>query len=150
MTLKVALAAPVVGGLKTTLKTHVPEAASEDPQVVEEMANSERLFPVMEAVLTATELDVRFVMVMACAALVEPGATLPNDRLEGVTVTLPEVPPLQEPPQRETFCGLFAAPSFIVSEAVRVPVVVGLKRTVTVQLELAAIDFPAAHVVVVV
>ena len=149
MTLKVALAAPVVEGLKTTLKTHFPEAASEDPQVVV-LLNSERLVPVTEPAPTATELDVPFVMVMVCAALVEPRATLPNDRLEGVTVTLPEVPPLQEPPQRETFCGLFVAPSFIVSDAVRVPVTVGLKRTVTVQLEFAAIDFPAAHVVVVV
>ena len=64
MTLKVALAAPVVKGLKTTLETQLAEAAREDVQVVDWIANSERLVPVIVPVPTATELDVPFVIVM--------------------------------------------------------------------------------------
>lgn len=127
----VAERVPEAVGEKTRFAVQLAEAASVEPQVVEEIAKSPVLIPETPAALSVTELDVLFVTVMAWALLVPPTRMLPKDKLDGEAVTLPEATPT---PERATSCGLPAALSVKAREAVRVPAAVGLKRIVTTQL----------------
>ena len=129
--------APDAVGLKTMLAVQLAEAARVDPQLVEETAKSEALVPVMPALLRLMELEEPFVTVMVCALLDEPVATLPNDKVVGARVTLPDDPPVPTP-ESATCCGLLPALSVKLRVAVRVPETVGLNRIVTVQLAEAA------------
>ena len=52
------------------------------------------------------------------------------------------VPPLTPIPDNATFCGLPAALSVMLSAAVRVPLDVGLKVTLMLQLAPAASEMP--------
>lgn len=61
---------------------------------------------------------------------------MPNDILDGLVVTLPPV--LVPSPDSATVCGLPLPLSAKSSVAVLVPVVVGAKRTLTVQVAEAA------------
>lgn len=81
-----------------------------------------------------SEVDLLFVTVTVCGALVVPTATLPKFRLPGkaVTGTIPV-------PESGTVCGLFDALSVMVSDAgAAAPTAVGLKLSTTVQLAPAA------------
>lgn len=126
----VAARAPVAAGLKKIFTVQLAEAARLEPQVAEETAKSAPLAPEIPAPLSETEADVPLVTVMVCEALAPPTLTLPNDKPVGDAVT-DELTPR---PERGTSCGLLPASSVKSSAAVRVPEVVGLKRTVTVQL----------------
>lgn len=132
-----AARAPGAVGLKRMFAVQLADAGRLDAQLVEEMAKSPAFAPEMDEALNVTALAVLLVTVMLCVPLETPTMMLPNDRPDGDAVTLPEEPP--EPvPERATCCGLLAALSVKVRFAVRVPEVVGLKRTVTVQLAVAA------------
>lgn len=131
----VAERAPEAVGLKTRFSVQLAEAARIEPQVVEETAKSPAFVPEMAAPLRVTEPDVLFVREMDCALLVPPMLMLPKDKLDGNAVTLPEATPR---PESATSCGLPVALSVKAKAAVRLPAVVGLKRTVTAQLEDAA------------
>ena len=110
------------------------DAAKLDPQVVEATANWAAPVPDRLAALRVTEPVVVFETVMVCGPLVEPSVMLPKLRAVGAAVTFPvEVPPAPIP-DNATCCGLLPALSPKVSEAVRVPLAVGLKSTVAVQL----------------
>ena len=69
--------------------------------------------------------------------LVDPLVTVPNDRLVGDTVTLPEVE-LDPVPLSATLSGVELLLTVIPQLAERDPVAVGLKTTVAVQFAEAA------------
>ena len=75
-----------------------------------------------------------FVSVTVCGELVVPIRFLPKFRLEVDKVTIGANPV----PVSPAVCGLFEALSVTVSEAVRLPVAVGVKVTLIVQLAPAA------------
>lgn len=121
-------------GVKAIETMQVAEAGRVEPQVVADVkAKSLALAPVIDDALRVTVPVVELVMVMDCEALVDPSLTLPKLRAPGAAVTLP-VPS----PESETSCGLEGSLSVNIKVAVRVPVVVGTKRTVTAQLPDAA------------
>jgi hypothetical protein len=72
--------------------------------------------------------------VTVCAALVVPTFWLANVRLVGARLAAGAVPL----PLRLAVCGLPAASSVTLSEPLRVPVAVGVKVTLMLQLALAA------------
>ena len=76
--------------------------------------------------------------VTVCAVLVTPTDWLPKARLVGERLTTPAVPV----PERLTDCGLPLALSVMVTEAVRLPLAVGVKVTLIVQLAPAATELP--------
>lgn len=78
-----------------------------------------------------------FLTVTIFAALVVPTVWAANVSLAGVTVTM-TVPAEAPVPERLTVCGEFVAWSVIKIEPVRVPVVVGVNVTLTVQFVPAA------------
>lgn len=96
-----AESAPDAVGLKVMLAVQLADAARVDPQLVAETTKSEASVPEMPALLSVTELEVLLVIVMVCALLAEPVATVPKLRLPGDAVTLPE-DPLAPVPVRET------------------------------------------------
>ncbi len=79
-----------------------------------------------------------FVSVTFCAALVVPTSWLAKVRLAADRLTTGAVPV----PVRLMVCGLPAALSVMLTEAVRVPVAVGVKVTLMVQLAPAATEVP--------
>jgi hypothetical protein len=80
--------------------------------------------------------------VALCAALVVPTFWLLNVKLVGERL----VPAAAPVPVRLTVCGLPAALSEMLTVAVRVPVAVGLKVTLIVQLLFAATELPQVFV----
>jgi len=76
--------------------------------------------------------------VTLCAALVVPTFWLLNVRLVGETLIVTVAPV----PVRLTICGLPAALSEMLTNAVRVPVAVGVNVTLIVQLPPAASELP--------
>src|SRR4051812_48323018 len=78
------------------------------------------------------------VSVTSCAGLVDPVFCDPNARLDADSVTTGAVGGVVPLPLRATLCGLPAAVSVKLSDAVRVPAAVGLKATATLQLALTA------------
>jgi len=131
--LNVAEREPAAVGVKTTLAVQVAEAARAVPQVVEEIEKSAGSVPERDGALRVTELPLVFEIVTVCEVLFASTLTLPKDTVLGEMVTLP-VPV----PDNETSWGLPEPVSVITSVAVRVPVVVGLNKTVTVQVADAA------------
>jgi len=82
------------------------------------------------------------VRVTVWAVLVVPRDWLPNATLVGERLTAGAVPV----PERPTVCGLLGALSVRVTEAALLPVAVGVKVTLIVQLAPAATELP--HVLV--
>jgi hypothetical protein len=76
------------------------------------------------------------VSVTVFAGLVVPMATVPKFRLVGKSFAVVPTPP------SGTCCGLPAALSLTLSAAVRVPLTVGLKVTLILQLAPAANELP--------
>jgi hypothetical protein len=85
------------------------------------------------------------VRVTAWAVLVAPTAWLENARVpvDRVTAGAGELVPV---PDKPTVCGLLAALSVMVSDALRLPVAVGVKVTLIVQFAPAATLDPHAFV----
>ena len=94
-----------------------------------EMVKSEELAPVIETPLMEIEALLPFFRAVDSAELLPPKATLPNEREEGLVLTL-DVPV----PESATVCGLLLAVSAKVRVAARLPVVVGANTTPAVQL----------------
>jgi hypothetical protein len=87
---------------------------------------------VIAIVVRVNEAVPTFVSVTVFAPLVTPMATVPKLKLVGESFAVVPVP------LSETFCGLPAALSVKLRAAVRVPLAVGLKVTLIVQLAPAA------------
>lgn len=136
---QVAERAPEAVGLKIKFVVQLAEAASVEPQVVEETAKSPALVPETAAPLSVTELDVLLVRETDCAPLVPPTLMLPKAKLDGEADTLPEATPR---PESATSCGLPVALSLKAKAAVRLPAADGWKRIVTAQLADAASVVP--------
>lgn len=104
-------------------------AAREFPQLfVSEKSPGSRpviVMPVIVRVAFPALLRVNF-----CALLVDPTLTFPKERVLGDNVTVAAMPV----PLRDAVCGLPLALSAMLTVAVRVPVAVGLKVTLTWQL----------------
>lgn len=135
----VAERVPDAVGLNSTLAVHEAEAARLVLQVLLARMKSPALVPERATLFTEIEALVPLLKVAVCVPVVEPTATAPKERLDGVAVTLP--PPLLVPvpvPESATACGLPDPVSVKWRLAVRVPAAVGANRTSTVQLPEAA------------
>lgn len=131
-----AVSVPEMEGVKVTEAVQLDDAARLEPQF-EEALKSAALVPEIAPELRVTELEVLLDTLMECAVLDDPIVMLPNDKLVGVTETLPLEPPAPSP-VRETCCGLDGSLSVKVRFAVRVPEAMGRKTTEMVQLVAAA------------
>ena len=124
---------PVVVGVNVTdIVQLLPLPAKVVPHGVVPPATAAKspLAPKESDVLAAVPV---FLTVTIFAALVVPTVCAANVSLAGVTVTI-TVPSEAPVPDRLTVCGEFVAWSVIAIEPVRVPVVVGVNVTFTVQV----------------
>lgn len=134
-----ALRVPVAMGVKVTLIVQLPFGPMEVQLLVS--AKSDGSVPVnaiLETLIVPEPLT--FMRVTVCGLLVVPTVCVAKVRLAGVSSTA--VPT----PLTETVCGLFPAVSVMVRVAVRLLMLVGLKETLIVQLELAPSDEPQVFV----
>ena len=93
----VAERVPVVVGLNSTDTPQLADAARLEPHAFAEMTKSPGFVPVSEMLLMVIDELVPLLRVEDCAALVEPTFTEPNERLVGLMVTLPVLPPGANP-----------------------------------------------------
>ena len=127
VTLQEPESVPAFEGAKATLAVQLADAASVEPQVVEEIEKSDG--SESTPALSVTELAVLLVTVMAWAVLVDPTFVLLNVKLPGVADTTPEPVPL-----RATVSGVELALLVILQLPESVPEVEGAKATLAVQL----------------
>jgi len=134
----VPVCVPELVGWKVTLIAQLAPIAKELPQLLVWANCPETATPPM-----LTDVLPVFVTVTVCGLLVFPTLTLPKVRLAGDTLTV-VVPPEGETPDpvKPIAWGLFDALSVMVTVPVRVPVVVGVKSTLIVQLAPAATEDP--------
>ena len=121
-------------GLKVTVIVHDDPAATV-PEV--------QLLVCEKSPLTSMSLTVKLAVpvlltVTDCVALLFPTSTPVKLRLAGDSVTAGATPV----PLNATLCGLPAALSVMLTVDVRLPVCVGVKVTLMVQLAFTASDFP--------
>src|ERR1700730_5922879 len=114
-------------------------AANELPQVWV-WEKSLALLPVMVIPVIIKVVAPTLVRVTVLAGLVVPIVTEPDFRLVGKRFAAVLIPP------SDTCCGLPAALSVTLSAAARVPLAVGLKVTLTLQLAPAASELPQVWV----
>jgi len=126
---RLATRVPAASGLNTTLTEQLAETARLVPQVLLEIVKSAEFVPVTEMLLSEMEAPLSFFKEVDNAALLEPTFTAPNERADGVALA-PDVPV----PDSVTVCGLPLPVSLKLRVAVRLPVVVGAKTILTVQL----------------
>ncbi len=127
------LRAPVAVGRNVTLTVQLVPAASELPQLFDWAKSPDAAIEVMLNAALPVLLSVTL-----WALLLVPTFWVPKLSDVGLTLAAGAVPV----PLNETLCGLPAASSVIVTEPMRVPVAVGVKLTLMVQLAPAAIDVP--------
>jgi hypothetical protein len=137
--LSVADRAPDAVGLKMTDAVQFAPAGRLVPQDLAAMLKSPALVPDSATLLIVIEELNPFDRVAVCDAVLEPTEVLPNVRLEGVAVTVPDEILF---PVRATVCGLLLAESLKFSVADRAPVPAGAKTMLTVQVAEAARDAP--------
>ncbi len=137
-TVNVAERAPVVAGLNVTLIVQLADGARLLGQLL--AVKSPGFVPVMATLLIVIAVALPLVTVAVFAALVEPTFTVPNESDVGLMLTVPE-PPVPNP-VRGTFCGLVLSESLKLSVAVRVPLTVGAKMILAVQLAPAPREEP--------
>jgi hypothetical protein len=94
------------------------------------------LVPVIAIPVIVSVVVPTFVSVTVFAAVVVPTVTEPKLKLVGESFAVVPVP------LSETVCGLPDALSVTLKAALRVPLAVGLKVTLIVQLALAASELP--------
>ena len=135
LTPKAALRAPLALGLNLTLIVQLAPTANELPQLWV-CEKSPALVPVIAIPLIVNVVVPTFVNVTGLAAVVIPTFTEPKLRLPGESFAVVPIP------LSSTFCGLPAALSVTINEALRVPLAVGLNVTLKVQLEPAANEAP--------
>jgi hypothetical protein len=133
--LKSAVRFPEAVGLNLMLIVQLAAAANKLPHVCVCEKSLVLASEIVMAVIV-NEVVARFVSVTVLAPLVTPMATVPKFRLVGESFAVVPVP------LSETFCGLPIALSVMLSAALRVPVAVGLKVTLKVQLAPAASELP--------
>ncbi len=134
--------APGEVGLNTTPIAHVAPAATELPQVPLPVKAKSPL--TLRLVIDKAAVPVLF-KVTDCAALLLPTIWPLNDTELGVRLTVGADGELVEP-ESANVCGLLGALSAIVTAPVKVPVVVGAKSTLIVQLAPAATEVPQVPV----
>ena len=139
-TVSVPAREPDAVGLNVTLIVQLAEAARLLPHVLLAIKKSPWFVPVVAMLLIVIEALLPFFRVAVCDPLVEPTLTLPKENDVGLILTTP-APPVPNP-ERVTFCGLVLSESLKFSVAFRVPLVVGAKTTLAVQLAPAASDVP--------
>lgn len=127
-----ALRVPEPDGVNVTLILQLPFAANELPQVVDS-AKSPALVPLNPIPLMDSVAFPEFVMVTLWDALVEPTETPLKVNVEGEEATTGPLPV----PLKLTACGLPGALSVMATNAVRVPIAVGEKITLILQLPAA-------------
>ena len=120
VTVKLALRAPVVDGLNVRLTVQLAAAARELPQVVAVSGKSRASAPVTAMLLIVIAVVPMLVSVTFFTGLVRPTASVPKPN--GVGISLAVVPV----PLSGTCCGLPAALSVMLTEALRAPVADGL------------------------
>src|SRR6266478_3608718 len=130
---RVPVRVPVAVGVKVTLTVQLVLTARLVPQL---LLCAKSPLAVMLATLAAA-VPV-FDTVTGCDALLPPSTCAAKVSVLVDTAMTGAVPV----PVSETVCGLFEALSVIVSAPVREPLAVGVKITLTVQLELAATLVP--------
>jgi hypothetical protein len=124
--------------VKVTLIVQLAAAATELPHVLV-CAKSLALLPVTAMLVRLKVALPLLLRVTVCAELVVSTGWLPKERLAAERLA---TGPLPVPvPERLTICGLPLALSVMVTAPLRVPVAVGVKVTLIVQL------FPAATLV---
>jgi len=128
---------PLVVGSKVTLIVQLPPAATEVPQVLV-CAKSPVLAPVSAMLETLSAAVPLLVRVAVSVPLVVLTASLPKARLVGERPAATVVPV----PERLRDWGLPVALSVMLTEAVRLPLVVGSKVTLIVQLPPAVTETP--------
>jgi hypothetical protein len=131
--LRMALRVPAAVGLNTTLAEQLPPAARLAPHELVEIAKSDAFAPVIATLFTSMDEPSPFFSVAERDALVDPTAVLAKVRVLGLAET-----PLVPSPESATVCGLLLSESLKLSVVVRVPVAVGPKRILAVQLAPAA------------
>lgn len=131
-----AVRVPAAVGLNTTEAVQLVAAARLVPHVLVEMVKSAALVPEIATLLIVTGVVRPLLNVADWALLADPTARLANVSDAGLAVTLPlaAVPV----PDKATVCGLPVAESLKSSVAVLLPVVVGAKTMLAVQLADAA------------
>jgi hypothetical protein len=125
----VAVRLPIAAGVKVTLMAQVLPGATRAPVQVSTLLPKSPAFAPVSPTLVMVRLAVPLlVTVSVCAALVAATTRLPKSRLaaEGVKAAAMPVP------VRFTVWGLPAALSVNTTEAVRVPVALGVKVTLNV------------------
>ncbi len=120
VTVKFALRAPVVDGLNVRLMVQLAAAARELPQVVAVSGKSAASVPVTAMLLMVSAVVPMLVSVTFLTALVRPTAKVPKPRGMGASLAVVPVP------LSGTCCGLPAALSVILTDALRAPVADGL------------------------
>ena len=136
-----AVRLPMAAGVNVTLMVQFPPADTEEPHVLV-TAKSPGSAPVVPILLIVKLPLPVLVRVTDCAALVVPGFWFPKLRVDAERVTAGAVPAPVPVPVKLTVCGLLAALSVKVKVAARLPAIVGVKVTLTVQLPPAATDVP--------
>ena len=133
VTAKLAVLVPPAVGLKLTLTAQLAPAARLGPHVVASV-KSLLFIPVMAILLMVSVLVPAFRRLNVFAALVVPTVCRLKDREEGDSDAEGATPV----PLNPTICGLPAALSFTLTEAVLDPAAVGVKVRLIVQVPLAA------------
>lgn len=133
----VAARAPVAVGPKTMLAVQLAAGASVVPQVLLKIEKSLAFAPLKLTLLMLMMVVFPFVNVATFCPPLFPIATDAHAMPDGEAEVLPAgaAAPV---PESVTDCGLLAAESVKLSEALRVPVAPGLNTTATVQLPDAA------------
>ena len=136
-TVRLPEAAPAAVGLNVTLAVQDAPAAIELPQV---LVSANGAVAVTEE--TAAAAVPVFLIVTACAAVVDPVASLPKDSEVGVAVRVALPPPPEVVPVPVRLTVLVVPPALTVRVPAALPAVAGLNVTLTVQDAPAAIDEP--------
>ena len=134
MNWRVADLAPAALGLKLIVAVHVACDTRVTPHVLLEITKSAPFVPVIESPLIEIVVELPFCSVAPLEPPLVPTANDPHERLVGLADTVPvaAVPSPANP--------MLCLPASLINTrlAVRVPVVVGAKTTVAVQLAEAA------------
>jgi len=138
MTLSVAARGPVADGVNITPIVQVAPAASELPQVVTS-AKSPELVPAIASPEMPKEVLLLLLTVIVWSALEVATGWLPKERLAGERPIPAGAAPV---PERATLWGLPLALSLTLTDAVRVPLAVGVKVTLIVHVFPAATELP--------
>lgn len=127
---RLAARAPEAVGLNATLTEQLPATDSVAPQVVPETTKSEGFAPVIPMLPMVRREVLPLENTTVCGAVALPNSTLLKAMLAGLGPTMPVV----ERPETVIVCGLLLSESLKFNIALRLPVAVGPKTMLAVQL----------------